>query len=371
MRSGPAARALIATALLRIACSAFAFRFALNVGPNQELAAKNLLSNHAIGPAGGWRYLLFGIWERFDTLWYLQIASHGYDHPAATVFYPFYPFLIRCFSWFLREPVAAALLISTVATFFVFWGIQELALLDDSMGTSAVWAMVLIACWPAAFIFFAAYPESLVIALAIWSIYFARTDRWWLAAILAAFAGATKAAGVLVCVPLAVILLHERRWRALPALALAPLGFLSYAIWLRVHGFPPAAEVYAVHWKTTVSMPWETLWVTVRTLAHDPNDWLTAMNLLVLALFAVAICAAWKRRLDYLLFSCACLTMFLAKQSVPPLQSTARYVLLIFPAFLCWGRQINRPAAGFLILLLMFPLYLAVMRTFLWWGLIV
>src|SRR5436309_364460 len=35
---------------------------------------------------------------RWDSVWYLAIARHGYDHAAArTAFYPLYPLLIRIF----------------------------------------------------------------------------------------------------------------------------------------------------------------------------------------------------------------------------------------------------------------------------------
>jgi len=44
------------------------------------------------------------IWERFDTLWYLRIAQHGYDRPMAVIFYPLYPAAIRIVSWVLPQP---------------------------------------------------------------------------------------------------------------------------------------------------------------------------------------------------------------------------------------------------------------------------
>jgi hypothetical protein len=368
VKRNPLRQALIATVLFRVLCSVFAFRFAQQVPRNDYLAAKNQFSAHLMGPADGWRYLLIGIWERFDTLWYLHIASHGYDLPAATVFYPLYPFLIRCLSWATRSPTLAALLISTVACFFLFWGVQKLASLDWP-GTEA-WALILTAAWPAAFVFFAGYPESLLIALVVWSIYLARTDRWWLAGVLAFAAGLTKAAGVLACVPLGVLLLYERRWRAIPAVILAPLGFLSFTIWLRMSGFPSAATIYAKYWNTQVSMPWTTLFAAFPPVFRD-GDWLVGLNLIAL-LFCVAILFnARTLRLDYLLFSAACLTMFLSKRSEPLLQSTPRYVLLMFPVFLCWARRIKRPAAGILVVLLLMPFYFAMLRTFLWWGLIV
>jgi hypothetical protein len=62
----------------------------------------------------GLHYALLGIWERFDTLWFLHIAQHGYDRPMAVIFYPLYPAAIRIASG-LMPAMAAALLVSTVA----------------------------------------------------------------------------------------------------------------------------------------------------------------------------------------------------------------------------------------------------------------
>ena len=45
---------------------------------------------------GGPAELLLGVWQRFDTLWYLRIAAQGYArHDGSTVYFPLYPMLIR------------------------------------------------------------------------------------------------------------------------------------------------------------------------------------------------------------------------------------------------------------------------------------
>ena len=46
--------------------------------------------------SGGAAELLLGVWQRFDTLWYLRIAAQGYaPHDGSTVYFPLYPMLIR------------------------------------------------------------------------------------------------------------------------------------------------------------------------------------------------------------------------------------------------------------------------------------
>jgi hypothetical protein len=339
------------------------------VPANLVLAAKNQFSGHLpTESADGWRYLIYGIWERFDTLWYLHIAANGYDRPAATVFYPLYPFLIHCVSWLTRDSLVAALMISTVACFFMLWGLQELTQLD--WPGHEVTALVLFAAWPSAFIFMAAYPESLVIALAVWSIYFARTDRWWLAGILACLAGLTKATGVMVAIPLLILLVRKQEWKRLPALVIAPLGFVAFNLCLRISGFPSTNAVYAKYWNTEVAMPWRTFFDAVDA-AFRHGDWLVGLNVAAL-IFCIAVIAFAKGlQMDYLLFSAACLILFLTKYTQPLLQSTVRYVLFVFPVFLYSASWIRRRTTLWIVLLILCPFYFAMLRTFLWWGLIV
>jgi len=152
-------RALMLALLLRLIYSVFAAVAAVTQTVNWRLVQSNGLTENLPPPDHSWRYLLLGVWNRFDTLWYLHVAAHGYDRPDAVVFFPLYPSLIKVVS-LLVPPVAAALLISTLAAFFLFWGLQELLMGDHSPGFAAqsVW---LCGCWPAGFVFFAGYPESL------------------------------------------------------------------------------------------------------------------------------------------------------------------------------------------------------------------
>src|SRR5713101_2855213 len=154
----------------------------------------NSLTENVMPRADHLRYVLLGVWERFDTLWYIEISRHGYAMPAAVVFYPLYPILIKLFTPIFRTPLAAAVAVCTLSTFFLYWGLKKLLDLDIQPH-QATRAVLVLALWPGSFIFFAAYPDSLVSALVIWSIYFARLDRWPQAALLGFLGGFAKAIG--------------------------------------------------------------------------------------------------------------------------------------------------------------------------------
>ena len=76
--------------------------------PDPARIHSNALTGNLAAP-GTWHNALVGVWERFDTLWYLRIAQHGYDLPRAVVFYPLYPAAIRLVSYVLPLTVAKLL----------------------------------------------------------------------------------------------------------------------------------------------------------------------------------------------------------------------------------------------------------------------
>jgi hypothetical protein len=370
----PWRRALVITLLLRAAYSVLAAVFALIQPVNWRLVQSNALTENLRPPEPSLRYLLFGVWERFDTLWYLHIAAHGYDRADAVVFFPLYPSLVRIVS-LLMPPMAAALLISTVAAFFLFWGLQELLLGDDPRDLVnpdfVNQCVFLCAAWPASFIFFAGYSESLLLALIAWSLGMARRDRWWAAAVLGLAAALTKAAGVVVAVPLLVMAVRHRNIRALPVLMvpLGLVGFLGYLHWSGHGGLSPA---YGQYWRTSVALPWTTLLTSVRDLIHMPNP-ILVLNLTFLV--AVCVLAALSRmRVEYLLYSAAAIVVFLCKETTPPLQSMMRYLLIIFPAFVGFARLLQgphlQPRFG-MVCACLFVVNVGLLRLFLGWSLVV
>jgi hypothetical protein len=360
--------ALAITAALRVFYTGVAALAAVFLHPDARLIQSNALTGNLPAPHG-LHYALLGVWQRFDTLWYLRIAERGYDRPAGVVFYPLYPWLIRGLSG-LAGPVAAALLISTVAAFFYFWGLLRLAR-NESPGAQPLRTVMLAAAWPASFFFFAGYTEALAIALIVWSVAWARDQRWVLAAACALAAGLTRSAGTLVIVPLAIMAWRAPR-RARWPVAMAPLGTLGYWFWLRQTGRPSVAAAYRMYWNTEVASPWTTLWRAIRSLAERPDP-LVAISLVALIFFFVAGVAARRRmRIEDRLFSAAVIAHLLLRMCWPPLLGAPRYLLPVYPAFLTmgiWADNMERTRFAFLCAAL-FAFNLAWMWAFLSWSLV-
>jgi hypothetical protein len=363
----PVALATLLTLWLRFIYSAIGAVLAPGLTRAPVLVYASKLEHNLSQPAAGLRHSLWGVWERYDTLWYVEIAKYGYQRPDSVVFFPVYPLLLRLASKVVGQPSAAALLLSTVSAFFLFWGFQKLLRLDLPVEVVNK-AVVLYAVWPASFIFFAGYPDSLLAALMVWSVYFARAGRWGWAGVFGCLAGLTKAVGVLVLVPLALLAWRARHWRVLPV-GLCLLAPLAFALFLKASGAPLAPEVYPKYWYTDFAFPWQTLGESFRRVILCPDLLLTA-NLIALLVVA-GVTLTKGLRLEYTLFAVSILCLFLAKKTVPLLQSTMRYVLAVFPAYAslaCYLKSDLAFAAG---VLASFALNLVLLALFLAWTLVV
>lgn len=313
--------ALGLTLLLRVVYSAWGFFLAPYLKLSPEVVNANRLTG-VMAPSDSLAYRLLGVWQRFDTVWYAGIARAGYQDSAAWVFYPLYP-MLGC----VGDPYLLLLVAATVAAFFAFWGLFELVRLDSG-GRAARRAVILLAVWPGAFTLFAGYAESLTLACVLWSVLFARRDRWLAAGALGAAAGLAKAGGAAVVILLAVLAWKRRDARAWLAVALAVAGAAAFPLYQRSQGVD-VTRIYAAHWGTATTPPWTTLADAVRSIAG--GNVIAAWNLAMLLL--VAGVAVWRGRLEYRLFAAALALLFLAKNTYEPLQSMSRYVLLIFPFF--------------------------------------
>lgn len=303
---------------------------------NLALIRSNALTEGLARPSHGVQYLLLGCWERFDTLWYLRVAARGYDLPPSTVFFPLYPGLIRMGSY-VSPPIVAALLISTAAFFFLLWGFYEVLReqLPASVAETAVWLM---AFWPGSFIFLAGYAEALLLALIVWSLIMGQRGRWAYAAGLGFAAALTKAAGVVVFVPLLVIAIRRRQVSAWPILTvfLGPVAFLG---WLHATGHESISRYYQQYWHTSPAVPWHTLRVAAEVFSQRPNA-LLAVNFGAL-IICCALAMSSRMKPEFIFYAVAVVGLCLTKMTDPPLQSMQRYALILFPVYVGLARWLQ------------------------------
>src|SRR5690606_27516848 len=99
--------------------------------------------------------------------------------------------------------------------------------------------MILMAMFPGSFVLSFAYSEALLILLSAICLYFLYRRQWLFAGVVAALATATRPNGVAIAAACGVAALiaiwQDREWKALIAPLLAPIGFIAFQWYLRVH----------------------------------------------------------------------------------------------------------------------------------------
>jgi Mannosyltransferase (PIG-V) len=319
---------------------------------------------------------------RWDAAWYLRIADSGYgDSEPRAAFFPLYPLLVRSLATLGGGSEAALLVASYVVAFAAF--VAALALLYRLVSLElgrrlAAPTLLLLAVFPAAVFFGAPYSESLFLALAVGGFYAARTDRWGWAGACAMGAAATRSAGLLLLVPLAMIWWgsRERRPRDAAWLLLGPLGVAAYAAWLGlVEGDALRFLDVQDAWSRELAIPLAGAWdgftaaldgvrqlasgsrshVYFEVAAGDPFR-IAAINIMLFAtlVFALVACVGVLRRLPraYGAWVAVSLVLPLTFPVKPqPLMSLPRFVAVLFPIFIwlavvCDERRITERVAA-------------------------
>ncbi len=328
-----------------------------------------------VGPVTGWA---LGVWQRLDTLYYLQIAAYGYsERYGVVVFPPLYPLLIRLVGTALGgQYLLAALLISSVACVGSLVLLYETTAMAFDAG-SARRAVVYQVFFPTAYILIAAYAEPLMLFLMLLAFRWGRQGRWWLAGVAAFLATLTRLQAVVLVLPLTYMYL--KRWglsrRALRpemlALAAAPAAVLGYNLYLVWRGLPSVQTEFARYWYSTMSVPGTDLLVALRKLLTDGLSFRRALSLGLTTLFLALTGVAFRRLPgEYGLYMAGILLYTLSRHDLAgrALLSVSRHVLVAFPGFMLLGAAGRRPWLHRLILYPSLALYLLLMGIFFMWG---
>jgi len=321
---------------------------------------------------------LLGPWQRFDTLHYIYLATHGYEAGTShTVFPPLYPLLIRAIGGLLgRQYMLAALLISNLSAigyFAVFF-----ALAEQEVGPAAARrAQVYAALYPWAFVLLSGYSEPLFLLLAGLAFWMAQRGRGWEAGLCGALAALTRLQGGALALPLLFEVLRQRKFRLWPLRvdlvwplfpALASVGFLLGRAWA---GIEPLAVTYATHWHHASAPPWMGMAANLRNMlagvAH-PTDYLDFAAAWLAIVLVVA--AWWRLRPAYALYVTVAALFNISHLRTPhPMCSVGRYTMELFPGFFLLGKLGERsPWLNRLILYPSVALLLYLSAQFVLWG---
>jgi len=332
------------------------------------------------------------VWERWDSQYYMRIASTGYSATdGTTTFHPLFSSLAKPFALLGGPPVIGLLLVSSCATLALYLMFERLASLDHNSFRART-ATFLLTFWPVSYVLYLPYSESLWLLFAVLCLLSARKNHWWLAGFAGALATLTRQQGLFLLAPLAWELFaaegHDfkrtfRRWRSWLAFFLIPgayLGWILYRTRVLEDVRPNFSSLSNLISSTLVSpashlvvkdhafmWPWKAAYLAIQRALDLSyvNPW---MDLTLGALFLLLIVLAWRDlRTSYRIYVVViAVVSFSFHTGMTPTGgaylSLPRHLLLAFPVFIGLASRFEHRR----ILIVMIPGI--VMMTFLLFG---
>ena len=339
---------------------------------------------------------------RDDSWWYQNIVTQGYNmgdlatHAQGNVaFFPLYPVTVKMVAALTGNVFVAGVLVSNIAFFVTLWYLYALTRLEFGQDT-ADRAIFYLAAAPTTIFFSAMYTESLFMAFVTMTFYYARQGHWDRAALVGAFAAATRNTGGLVAAVIALEGLHQNGFRFTPAAwnrpaliehvkkqikpilaswpsilaaAFACLGLVAYMTYLTSAFGDPLAFIHveATWGRSTSPGAITSLFQNIKQgLNIGPNIWAgqidvnNLLNLLTLIGFTpLVIAVALKMRPAYSWFA---VITFMVPLMTGTDGSMTRYILMQLPCFMLLASYGRRPWVDRLVVGIFLPLaaYLAI-----------
>ncbi len=291
------------------------------------------------------------IWARWDSVFFVRIAQHGYDKTSAA-FAPLYPGLVSLVGHvFFGHYVLAGIVVSLASAFGAFVLLHRVA--EERLGVDGARRTLLyLALFPMALFLQAVYSESLFLLLVLAAFVFAERGRFGAAGITTGLAILARLAGVALLPALVLLAWRSRnRTRALAGLALAVPIAAAYPLllWNQVGdpwAFAHAQDRWHRHFSHAGPLGgiWDAFvhWTPSGATVHHAIA-VNAEDLVFLVLFLSLAVVVWRRfGAAYGIFAAVSLAIPLSYPSARwPLLSLPRFGLVVFPFFLALAALTN------------------------------
>lgn len=331
----------------------------------------DLFPYHGLTPYPG---MWLGMWQRFDSNWYLSIAERGYGQiPGDVHFPPLYPLLIRIAAPIFGSTYLAALVLSSLATIYVLkllhdlfhqWGEPKLA---DR-------ALLLFIIYPAFFFCFSAYSEPLFLVSALLSLRAMQARSWGWAGFWIFCAILLRLQGIALLAPMAYLMWNDIPFLRKPAhwsgSAIAGLGGLAYLYVRAQSDTQEAIPLVEADLHARLVPPWQSYGYAVETLFSGRATFIDFLNWSVVTFICILLVWGWKKVPPaYSIYTAFSLLVIMTRMvDTQPLVSMTRYSLTFFPMFFWLTIAADHPMLRRIIIYGSILLSLYLSGQFFLWG---
>lgn len=305
-------------------------------------------------------------WTRWDAGWYKDIAELGYaiaprfDEQRNVVFFPLYPLLIRAVRTLTHHTGMAGLIVSNLCFVIALLLLYRLILRQYGQEIAKA-SLILVSVYPFSFYYSAMYSEALFFVLTVAAFTFGHRSQWLLAALMAALASATRFIGVTIGIGLLVLYLEEIEFqikRIRPNvlwLALSPMGFVAYLIYLAYafnNPFIFATGRYVEGWEANSAGELVGALQGAMSVSAILTGNFMLLNLAGLALtILMVVLVVHKRRelpMAYVVWTIA----YVVVAGLGGWHNLGRYTMPVFPIYLALALMLKRQEALFAVVYL-------------------
>jgi hypothetical protein len=283
------------------------------------------------------------LFAKWDAGWYLSIARDGYQYiPGKTgtvAFFPLYPLLVKAASALISDLKISGYFISNLSLLAAAYYFYLLTYLDTGSHETSRYSVLYLLIAPVGFFFSSIFTESTFLLFTIASFYYARREKWFVAALIGSLASATRALGVLIIIPL-LLEYWQRHLSVDPAqrrgirwdilyLLLVPVGLLAYMTFLYFRFGDPwalvAAQVAYGRKFSGITFALDALFL------ESPFYILLFFSSFVIALLSILGMLMCRMRISHIAY---CFFYILITISTGTFKSMPRIVSVLFPIYL-------------------------------------
>lgn len=293
----------------------------------------------------------FWSFANFDGEHYIAIAREGY-RALRYFFFPLYPQILRVLAIPMGRAIESylysGLFVSNLSFLFAVFGVYKLLKLDYKRNI-VLTTILLLLIFPTSFYFAGVYTESMFLALAVWTFYFARKRLYLFSGILGFFASLTRVVGVALFPALLIEIILDgkltNRQKVFSLVAILPivLGLVSYMYYLNQVTSDPleflhSVSIFGEHRSSSfILLPQVFYRYFFKILPNMTWTYLPFVYVVFLELF-VGISFMLLSAISFIKVRLGYATYLLFIYLIPTLSgsfsSLPRYVIVGFPAFI-------------------------------------